>query len=343
MCAQSCAKLGVHVEHDAQIVTRRALDELFSGAQGSRRRGGGTVDVVVAVDVGGTGMKCALVDRANRIVHAERHRTPAERGPDAVIVRIQEVVSGLAETARAAGMEPVAVGLAVPGVIDEPNGIAAWSANVGFRNVPLRDLVQTHIGLPTVLGHDVRAGGIAEARIGAGRGVPRVWFVPVGTGIAAAYVVDGRCDPGAHGASGEIGHVVVRPDGPACACGARGCVEAIASASAIGRQYSERTGETATARDVVERAGAGDEVAAAVWANAVDALADGLRIGITLHDPDTIIIGGGLAESGAALLGPLDEAVRGRLTFQTMPALVKAELGDEAGCLGSALLGWEAA
>jgi len=299
--------------------------------------------VVIAVDIGGTGIKCALVDAGHAVVHAERHPTGADRGPDAVLATILGITAGLAETARAAGLTPVAVGMVAPGVIDEANGVAAWSANVGFRSVPLRDLVSSHVRLPVALGHDVRAGGLAEARIGAGRGVRRVWFVPVGTGIAAAYVVDGRTDPGAHGASGEIGHVMVRPDGPPCACGARGCVETLASASAIARRYAERGGGTASAREVAEGAAGGDPVARAVWDEAVDALADGLRIGIGLYDPDRIILGGGLAEAGDALLEPLAETVRARLTFQTMPELVRAALGDEAGCLGAALLGFEAA
>ncbi len=299
-------------------------------------------DVVIAMDVGGTGMKCALVDREHAIVHAERHATGADRGPEAVAQTILSVASDLAETARAAGLTPVAVGLAVPGVIDEANGVAVWSANVGFRGVPLRDLVTAHVRLPAALGHDVRAGGLAEARLGAGRDVRRAWFVAIGTGIAAAYVADGRVDPGAHGASGEIGHVVVRPDGPQCGCGARGCVEAVASASAVARRYFEASGTQATAREVVEFARDGDPIAVTVWAETIDALADGLRIGITLHDPDMIIIGGGLAEAGAELLEPLDAAVRGRLTFQTMPSVVRATLGDEAGCLGAALIGWEA-
>jgi glucokinase len=162
--------------------------------------------------------------------------------------------------------------------------------------------------------------------------------MPIGTGIAAAYVRDGRTDGGAHGASGEIGHVVVRPDGPECACGQRGCLETIASASAVGRRYAALIGTPATAGDVVARAAAGDPVASGLWADTVDALADGLRIGVTLYDPDVIVLGGGLAEAGDALFTPLAAALESRLTFQTMPALVPAALGDEAGCLGAALL-----
>ncbi len=296
-------------------------------------------DVVVAIDIGGTGLKCALVDAADgSIRHTERHLTGADRGPGAVADTIVEIAAGLAGTARLEGLDPLAVGLVAPGVIDDTTGVAVWSANVGFRDVPLRDLVIARLGLPAVLAHDVRGGALAEARLGAGRGSERVWFVAIGTGIAGAYVRDGRTDSGAHGASGEIGHVVVRPDGPRCGCGLRGCVETFASAASIARRYAQRTGEKISAADVVARAGGGDTAAAEIWAEAIDALADGLRIGITLYDPDVIVLGGGLAEAGGALLDPLGSAVRARLTFQTMPSLVRAELGDEAGCLGAAQL-----
>jgi glucokinase len=143
---------------------------------------------------------------------------------------------------------------------------------------------------------------------------------------------------GAHGAAGELGHVVVRPDGPKCGCGAVGCLEAVASAAAIGRAYAERTGTTATAAEVAAHAAAGDVAAQAVWAAAVDALADGVRIAVTIADPEVVVVGGGLAEAGDALLGPLDAALATKLTFQYRPAMVRAALGDAAGCLGAGLL-----
>lgn len=296
-------------------------------------------DVVIAIDIGGTSLKCALVDPATGAIrHTERHPTRADLGSDAVADSILEIAAELAAKARADGMEPRAVGLVSPGVINEATGVIAWAANVRFRDVPLRDLVSARLDLPAALAHDVRAGGLAEARLGAGRSAHRVWFIAIGTGIAAAYVRNGNTDSGAHGAAGEIGHVVIRPDGPPCACGQRGCVETLGSAGAIARRYGQRTGTSATAADVAARVATGDADAAAVWADAIDALADGLRIGITLYDPDMIVVGGGLAEAGEALLGPLDAAVRGRLTFQTMPSLVRAELGDTASCLGAAQL-----
>ncbi|MEV5763189.1 ROK family protein [Micromonospora sp. NPDC052213] len=295
-------------------------------------------DVVVALDVGGTGMKCALVRPDGAVLHAERHATDAGRGPDAVVDTILAVAEGLAGKARADGLTPVALGVAVPGVIDEARGVAVWSANVGFRDVPLRDLARARLGLPTALGHDVRAGGLAEARLGAGRDSAHVLFVAIGTGIAAAHVVDGTAVTGAHGAAGEIGHVQVRAGGPTCGCGRPGCLEAVASAAAIGRRYTALAGVPATAADVADRAAAGEPLAADVWREAVDALADGLATGQALFDVETVVLGGGLAQAGALLLDPLRAALHERMTFHREPRLVAAALGDEAGCLGAALL-----
>ncbi|GIM93531.1 sugar kinase [Paractinoplanes toevensis] len=268
------------------------------------------------------------------VLHEERHPTLAARGPEAVTENILEIAAGLAARAE----NPIAVGIAVPGVIDEENGVAVWSSNVGFRDVPLRKLLTDRLGLPAALGHDVRVGGLAEARLGAGRGQRYVLFVAIGTGIAAALVVDGKTYGGAHGAAGELGHIVVRPGGTPCPCGARGCLEAVTSARSIGRRYAEISGNPeATAFDVVGRLDQ-DPAARQVWQEAVDALADGLLTAQALYDVDVLVLGGGLAEAGEALLEPLRGELEKRLTFHRMPRIVKAELGDTAGCKGAALL-----
>jgi glucokinase len=296
-------------------------------------------DVVIAMDVGGTGMKCALIRPDGMVHHAERHPTLAARGPEAVAANILDVAGGLADRARADGLTPVAAGVVVPGVVDEERGIAVWSSNVGFRDVPMRALISERLGVPAVLGHDVRAGGVAEARLGAGRGQRHVLFIAIGTGIAAAHVIDGKAFAGAHGAAGEVGHIIVRPGGPPCGCGARGCLESLASASAIGRRYAELSGVAdAAAFDVAARAAAGEALATAVWTEAVEALADGLLTAQALYDAGTIVLGGGLAEAGEALLAPLRVALDARVTFHRLPTLTRAELGDTAGCLGAALL-----
>jgi len=280
-------------------------------------------------------MKCALVGSDHRVLHTERHPTGRERGPEAVVQTIIEVASGLAARGDAE-----AIGIVVPGVIDEANGVARYSSNVGFRDVPLRDLLQNKLGIAATLGHDVRAGGLAEARLGAGKGRAQVLVMPIGTGIAAAHVVNGVVASGAHGAAGEIGHIVVRPEGPKCGCGQLGCLEAVASASAVERRYAELAGEALTAAQIAGRIGE-DPIAARVWRETVAALADGLLTGQALYDAELIIIGGGLAESGETLLAPLREGLASRATFHRVPEIVKAKLGDEAGCLGAALLALE--
>ncbi len=288
-------------------------------------------------------MKAALVGTDGDLLHQARRPTGRERGPDAVV----EGILGFAAELRAYGAErfgepAAAAGVAVPGIVDEERGIAAFAANLGWRDVPLRDLLAERLGAPVALGHDVRTGGLAEGRIGAGKGADRFFFVPLGTGIAGAIGIDGRVEAGAHGFAGEIGHIVVRPGGTPCPCGQHGCLERFASASAVGQAWAEACGDPdADAADCAKAVQSGDTRAQAVWQEAVDALADGLVTALTLLDPGTLIIGGGLAEAGETLFAPLREAVRRRVTFQKLPSIVPAALGDTAGCLGAGLLAWD--
>ncbi|MGX9227565.1 ROK family protein [Streptomyces albus] len=306
---------------------------------------------VIALDVGGTGMKAALIGSGNELLHEARRATGRERGPDAVV----EAILDFAAELRTLGLERYGTepppGVAVPGIVDDAQGVAVFSANLGWRDVPLRALLSERLGrgrpagappLPVALGHDVRTGGLAEGRIGAGEGVDRYLFLPLGTGIAGAIGIGDTVEPGAHGSAGEIGHIVVRPDGPPCGCGQRGCLERLASASAVGEAWAAASGDPeATAADAAKAVESGDPRAVKCGADAIDALATGLVTGITLLDPRTLIIGGGLAEAGDTLFVPLREAVREKVTFQPLPAIVPAALGDAAGCLGAGLLAWD--
>ncbi|MFC8512982.1 ROK family protein [Streptomyces sp. NPDC057257] len=298
---------------------------------------------VIALDVGGTGMKAALVGPDGELLHQARRATGRERGPEAVVESILDFAAEL----RAYGIdrfgEPAAAaGVAVPGIVDEERGVAAYSANLGWRDVPLRDLLAGRLGVPVALGHDVRTGGLAEGRIGAGKGADRFLFVPLGTGIAGAIGINGRVESGAHGFAGEIGHIVVRPGGSPCPCGQVGCLERYASAAAVSEAWAAASGDPeADAADCAKAVASDDPNAVRVWQQAVDALADGLVTALTLLDPRTLIIGGGLAEAGETLFTPLREAVRRRITFQKLPTIVPAALGDTAGCLGAGLLAWD--
>ncbi|MFH8405228.1 ROK family protein [Streptomyces sp. NPDC018019] len=299
---------------------------------------------VIALDVGGTGMKAALAGADGTLLYEARRPTGRERGPEAVVAAILDFAGELRETGlRRFGAPAVAAGVAVPGIVDDARGLAVFAANLGWRDVPLRALLSERLGgVPVALGHDVRTGGLAEGRIGAGRDADRFLFVPLGTGIAGAIGIEGRIEAGAHGSAGEIGHIVVRPGGPACGCGQRGCLETLASAAAVGRAWAAACHDPqATAVDAAKAVESGDERALAVWRDAVAALADGLVTSLTLLDPDTLIIGGGLAEAGDTLFEPLREAVRERVTFQRLPLIVPAALGDAAGCLGAGLLAWD--
>ncbi|WP_030727547.1 ROK family protein [Streptomyces sp. NRRL S-237] len=299
---------------------------------------------VIALDVGGTGMKAALVADDGTLLHEARRATGRERGSDAVVETIQDFAAELLDIGRERFGRPAsAAGVAVPGIVDSENGIAVYAANLGWRDVPMRALLSSRLGgIPVALGHDVRTGGLAEGRIGAGRGADRFLFVPLGTGIAGAIGIAGRIEAGAHGYAGEIGHIVVRPGGPACGCGQRGCLETLASAAAVSRAWAAASGDPeADAADCAKAVASGDTRAQEVWLAAVGALADGLVTAITLLDPRTLIIGGGLAEAGETLFTPLRTAVEERVTFQRLPHIVPAALGDTAGCLGAGLLAWD--
>lgn len=225
--------------------------------------------------------------------------TGRERGPDAVVGILDFAAELREHGARQFGEPAAAAGVAVPGIVDEANGVAAYAANLGWRDVPLRALLADRLGAPVALGHDVRTGGLAEGRIGAGRGADRFLFVALGTGIAGAIGVDGRVEAGAHGFAGEIGHIVVRPGGTPCPCGQHGCLERFASAAAVSEAWAAACGDPeADAADCAKAVTSGDPNAVRVWQSAVDALADGLVTALTLLDPRTLVIGGGLAEAG---------------------------------------------
>ncbi|MET9617866.1 ROK family protein [Kitasatospora indigofera] len=291
----------------------------------------------IAIDVGGTGIRTALID-AHAKVHDQTWRpTARERGPGPVVRTVTALAAELADAARRAAAPAHVIGLALPGIVDEATGTALYSATIGWRDVPFGDLITQATGLPTAITHGVRAGGIAEARLGAGRGHRRFLFVPIGTGIAAAIMTDATPERGAHQRAGEIGHLTIRPLGDRCACGARGCAETYASASAISRRYAKATGYSADAAEVAFRAADGEEAARRVWEQAVDALADTLLQTATILDPPLIVLGGGVAESGELLLSPLRAAMASKAVVTVVPALARAELGERAGCLGAGL------
>ena len=319
-------------------------------------------ECVIGIDVGGTMLKGGVCDRGAAIVHGERRRT-ARDDAEALVDGIVALAGDLAaEGRRRFGADGVAgIGLAVPGLVDETRGVALRAVNLPWRDLALAEVASGRLGLPALLSHDVRAAAAAEAALGAGRASDDFLFVAIGTGIGAAVVHGGRPFLGAHGRAGELGHVVVEPGGPPCACGARGCLEAIASAAAIERGYAAAGGgrsggegaggavdegdgagadARASGREVAALAQAGDPVASEVWARAARALGAALAGAVALLDPDLVVVGGGLAEAGAQLLDPVAAELAARSRLGPPPRVVAAELGADAGCRGAALLAW---
>lgn len=302
------------------------------------------IDVVAGIDVGGTGIKAGLVGADGVVRYELRRPTKVELGPDAVVSAVAAVGEELAAAVAVRGEALRGVGIGVPGIVDSTTGIAHYAANLGWRDVPFARLLGDRVGVPAILGHDVRNGALAEAVFGAGVGRDSVYFVAIGTGIAGGSVAGGRVDDGATGQAGEIGHLVVRPGGPLCGCGNHGCLESVASASRIAARYAQRAALVSgpsTAQTVAERVAGGDPVAGQVWDEAIAALADALAAQIVLTDPGCIVIGGGLALAGPILFDPLVAALPARLTFRQPPPVLPALLGDRAGMVGAALRAWD--
>ena len=293
---------------------------------------------VLGIDVGGTAMKAGIWTRradgslGDEPEFTERRATPPdETAADALAEFAEELI---------AKHGPVdAVGLAIPGIVDDAAGVAEFSVAPAWSDLPLRELISARLGLPVALGHDTRIGGLAEGRAGAALGCRDYLFVTLGTGVGGMLCFDGVPRLGPHHRAAELGHVVVDPLGVECGCGQRGCLETIASATGITRMYG--VGDAAadvSAREVAERAAAGEPRAVEVWQTAVSALATALLGAVTLLDLSLVVIGGGVAQAGDQLLVPLRRELAARMTFQHAPDVVRAALGDEAAVLGSALI-----
>jgi glucokinase len=296
---------------------------------------------VIAVDVGGTTIKGAVVDANGRFLYEIARATPAARGPDAVIGELQEIVTELA-TARSGPLASVrSVAVVVPGVVDPAAGVAEFSANLGFRGLPVRDLVQARVGLPTLLEHDVRAAGMAERTVGIACGVDDHLLAVIGTGIASVLYAGGQPVRGAGGVAGELGHIPVWPGGEPCPCGHRGCLERYASASSIARRYVEFGGKAgASAHDVAARR-TSDPAAARAWQEATEALAIAFVTCVMLLDPEMIVLAGGLSAAGDALLAPVQAELAARVRWRKPPPVRLSTLGGRAGLVGAAVLAWQ--
>jgi glucokinase len=300
------------------------------------------VTSAVAIDLGGTSMKGALVAADGTALARIDAPTPAAAGGAAVLAAVLALARSLA---AAAGDTRVVGGAAItPGQVHE--GIVRFAANLGWRDVPLAAELSAALGVPAAVEHDAAGAALAEAAHG-NRGADCL-FVALGTGIGTGHVRDGRVATGSTGGAGELGHIPVYPDGEPCACGQRGCLEVYASAAAVARRYAASRAAAgdpdpdSTADAVVARLDS-DPVARAVWVKAIEALALALATTTLLIDPGLIVLGGGLARAGDALLKPLSGRLAARLAWRPPPPLELSALGTDAGWRGAGLLAWSVA
>ncbi|WP_431278942.1 ROK family protein [Leifsonia poae] len=293
---------------------------------------------VLAVDLGGTAMKGAVVTENGETVAELTRPTP----PADVVAALIALFHDLRALTSDLGITVVGAGVATPGMVDEERGIVLYASNLDWRDVPLLDALREALDVPVALGHDVRAAGLAERLIGAARGTEDFVLVPIGTGVAAALVTAGETITGATGAAGEFGHIPVIMDGELCTCGQRGCLEVYVSGAGLARRYAAAGGTESSSREIVGRLGA-DPIADRVWEEAVDVLAQGLNILTLLLDPTVIVLGGGFSRSGDALFTPLRARMSAGLAWRPSPQVVRSELGGDAGRIGAAILAFRAA
>jgi glucokinase len=299
------------------------------------------VPLYLGLDFGGTKLAAGLADENGRLVVSGRRPTIPETGADGALEGMRELVDGFGDDARCIE----AVGISFGGPVDRTRTRTLLSHHgPGWVDVPICERAQRMFGRSAVMDNDANAAALGEWRFGAAKGTRNALYLTVSTGIGGGIIVEDRLYRGSHGLSGEIGHVVVRPDGPPCACGKRGCLEAVSSGPAIARAYveiaaSEGAAEV-TAADVFRGAASGDDLAARVLAEAIHCLGVGIADAINLLDPDVVVVGGGVSRAGAALFVPLQSEVRSACLYwpDVDVPVIPAALGDEVGILGAVAL-----
>ncbi|HET8813342.1 MAG TPA: ROK family protein [Solirubrobacterales bacterium] len=303
----------------------------------------------IGVDLGGTKMLVGVLSGTDSL-YEQREVSRGQTEDELVELLVREV-----EEARDARPEVVAVGLGIPATIDHERGVAIAAVNLPLADVPIRDIVSERVGLPVFVDNDANVAALAEYLYGAARGRPQTVMLTVGTGIGGGLILNGEVYRGSIGAGAELGHIVIQADGPPCQgnCPNHGCVEALASGTALGREgraAAEGAPDSALGkllaeggeidgRAVTEAALAGDDVATGVF----DLV--GGRLGVAcsslanIFQPDAIVVGGGVIAAGDLLLEPARRELRARaLTPMNRTPILAARLGNDAGMIGAAAM-----
>jgi glucokinase len=310
----------------------------------------------LGVDLGGTKILTAVVNAQGKILSRDHSVTPAAEGPKAVIPAMLDSMASALNQAGKNVPEISAVGIGAAGLSNPRTGVLFTSPNLpGWRDVPLKGIIEKKLGKKTFLINDANAAALGELCFGAARNACNFIYLGLGTGIGAGIVVDGKICTGAAGTAGEVGHMVIHDDGPRCNCGNRGCWETLASGGALARDARDKIKEGARTSildyaagdtekidaEVIQKAAQdGDSLAGELIARIAYYLGVGLANLINIFNPEMIVIGGGLSNMGDMLLGPACEEA-GRRAFKQAYRVVRfarAELGRNSGVLGAAAL-----
>lgn len=311
----------------------------------------GPLPLYGAIDLGGTKLRSIVGDGAGRILGDDIR---ASRAQDGLAVVLEGMEESLDASLGKAGVERgrlAGVGIASPGPVDSARGIVPDAPQLpGWRDVPLARLLGEGLGLPTRLENDATAAALGEHRFGAGRGSRYMLYLTVSTGIGGGIIIDGELYGGKSGAAGELGHVVVDMNGPPCGCGGRGCLEALASGTAIakkGEQLADsgespilaglRRDEGRVTAEMMQRAAEmGDAASREAYREAGQYFGVALASYVNIFDPEVIVIGGGVAKAGDLLLGPARATMASLAMSQPLKGvrLTLSELGEFGGALG---------
>ena len=306
----------------------------------------------IGLDVGGTKINAFRVARDGTIVERSSAPTPAD-DEDATLSAMVELATSLKNP------DVLAVGVGAAGLVDATAGILRFAPNLAWRDLPIARRMREALGLPCQVDNDASMAAYGEFRFGAGRGYRHLLLVTVGTGIGGGIVADGRLFRGANGFAAEIGHIIVEPDGPLCGCGNRGCWEQVAAGRAIDRMGREEAREhehsilrrlaggdpdKVTGRLVTEAARQGDDAARGILAVTGARLGEGIAGLVNVLDPQIVVVGGGAIVAGDLMLDPARAAFRDAVEapeHRPRVPIVPAQLGNDAGAVGAAVLALE--
>ena len=298
-------------------------------------------DYSIGLDLGGTNLRAAAIDHEGKLLHLVTGHTQYSEGREAVMSDMVEAISAVREKQGAPGL--AGIGVVVPGFISLEEGVVRNCNNIpALENFPIREELRQRLNAPVILENDANAAALGEQWMGAGRGVKDLVLLTLGTGIGGGIISDGKMVRGFMGMAGELGHITVVPNGLPCGCGNRGCLEKHASATAISAMARLLGYGDVTAKQVYERAVAGDERALQIFASMGEALGIALAMLVNAFNAPLYLLSGGVIGAWEFFApAMLEEARRRSFSFRTTNTRVeKAQLGGEAGLFGAAYLPW---